>query len=102
MQAESQAIVDKLLPFLQRPFWSDPAFWITQAIGVAGLVFAILAWVEAQKAKIEAEEAKRAAKEAGRTVRIQTSRLNCQRLLRSWSDWSQKSGSMRLAIYCQK
>jgi hypothetical protein len=46
-------------------FWKRPDFWIATLISSAGLVFSILAFLEAAKAK-------RAATEAGRTVKLQT------------------------------
>jgi hypothetical protein len=54
------------------PFWKQPDFWINLVVGVAGLWFAILAFLEARDAKKAAIDAKRAAIEAGRTVKIQT------------------------------
>jgi hypothetical protein len=57
---------------LHPPFWSDASFWLTQIIGGAGLLFSILAFLEAKKAFYEARGAKHAATAAGRTVKIQT------------------------------
>lgn len=53
-------------------FWEQPEFWISIVVGVAGLIFAVLAYIEAKRAKIEAKSAKHAATEAGKTVKIQT------------------------------
>jgi hypothetical protein len=47
------------------PFYKHAEFWINFLVGVGGLVFSYLAFVEAKRAK-------RAAMEAGRTVKIQT------------------------------
>jgi hypothetical protein len=47
------------------PFYKQVDFWINVVVGVAGLVFSILAYAEAKQAK-------RAAVEAGRTVKLQT------------------------------
>lgn len=57
--------LDQILQHFPPPFYKDLGFWIAQLIGGAGLLFAILAWVEAKKAK-------RAATAAGRTVKLQT------------------------------
>jgi hypothetical protein len=46
-------------------YYRQPDFWISNFIGIAGLVFAALAFWEAKKAK-------RAALAAGKTVKIQT------------------------------
>jgi hypothetical protein len=57
--------LQKVLQGLPPPFWRDGGFWISLVIGGLGLLFSILAWVEAKKAK-------RAATAAGRTVKLQT------------------------------
>jgi hypothetical protein len=57
--------LDRVLNQLPPPFWRDFGFWIGIAIGVGGLVFSIMAWMEAKNAK-------RAATAAGRTVKLQT------------------------------
>lgn len=47
------------------PFYSQPDFWINVLLGVVGVLFSVLAFVEARRAKV-------AAAEAGKTVKIQT------------------------------
>lgn len=72
MQTGSQDIheaVKMALGASVKPFWMSPAFWIEIAIGVAGLVFSVLAFIEARGAK-------RAATAAGRTVKIQTAAVD--------------------------
>jgi len=64
MQSDLQSILNRINA-LDTPFWKDGGFWITLIIGVGSLVFSILAFVEARKAK-------HAATAAGRTVKIQT------------------------------
>jgi hypothetical protein len=58
-------LVKQLIQYFPPPFWRDGGFWISFVVGAAGLVFSILAWVEAKRAK-------RAATAAGRTVKLQT------------------------------
>ena len=65
MTTDTQSLIDQVLEQLQRPFWQHADFWIATAIGTAGLIFSILAFVEARRAK-------RAATAAGRTVKLQT------------------------------
>ncbi len=60
-----QTVADQILQMLQTPFWKHLDFWTATLIGVAGLVFSILAFLEARKAKT-------AATAAGRTVKLQT------------------------------
>ncbi len=60
-----QSDVDQILRLVQVPFWRQFDFWIGITIGIGGLIFSILAFLEARKAK-------RAATEAGRTVKLQT------------------------------
>jgi hypothetical protein len=60
-----QSALDGIAQRLPPPFYRDGGFWISLLIGGAGLVFAILAWIEAKKAK-------KAATAAGRTVKLQT------------------------------
>jgi hypothetical protein len=57
--------VSLILRVISKPFWQKLEFWITIVIAVTGVIFSILAFAEARKAK-------RAATEAGRTVKIQT------------------------------
>ena len=57
--------IRELAAQLAVPFDQDAAFWIGTLIGLAGVVFSWLAFVEARHAKL-------AAKDAGRTVKIQT------------------------------
>jgi len=47
---------------LEAPFWTHGGFWIELPIGLAGLVFSILAFVEAKRAAIAATEAAKAVK----------------------------------------
>lgn len=54
-----------MLDLLKQPFWERADFWIGVVLGLAGVAFSVLAFVEARKAK-------RAATDAGRTVKIQT------------------------------
>jgi hypothetical protein len=65
MPAEIQSSVEQILQRIPPPFWGDPGFWISLVVGVSGLLFSILAWVEAKRAKS-------AAMAAGRTVKLQT------------------------------
>lgn len=58
-------LVERLVALAERPFWQTASFWIEVVIGLAGLLFSILAFKEAKKAKT-------AATIAGRTVKIQT------------------------------
>jgi hypothetical protein len=60
-----ESAINRVLQLLQTPFWKRVEFWIAVTIGIAGLVFSILAFIEARKAK-------RAATEAGRTLKLQT------------------------------
>jgi hypothetical protein len=64
MPPDLQNAVNQIVEHLP-PFYRDPAFWISQIIGVFGLYFAIQAWREAKQAKT-------AAKEAGRVVKAQS------------------------------
>jgi hypothetical protein len=75
MQTDIQSELGRIIEFLQRPWWNRLDFWIgliAVLVGVAGLVYSILAFREARKAKHEAQEARKAATAAGRTVRLQT------------------------------
>lgn len=56
-----QQVADMVL----RPFYVQPDFWINVLLGAVGVIFSLLAFVEARRAKI-------AASEAGKTVKIQT------------------------------
>src|SRR5438874_2659218 len=58
-------LVNHASALVQPPFYLTLEFWIPLAIGIAGLVFSILAFLEARKAK-------KAAFEAGRAVKLQT------------------------------
>jgi hypothetical protein len=71
--------IHRAIDLLQEPFWRHGDFWVYivltlvgLGVGIAGLVYAVRAFKEAQLAKIAAENAKHAATEAGRTVRVQT------------------------------
>jgi len=57
--------IDGILKLLQYPFWKRAEFWIAMIVGLAGVSFSLLAFLEARRAK-------RAATEAGRTVKLQT------------------------------
>lgn len=57
--------LEKVLEILNRPFYESIEFWIFLALAIAGLIFSILAFLEARQAK-------KAAAEAGTTVKIQT------------------------------
>jgi hypothetical protein len=65
MLLDTPPTLSQLMDRLPPPFWKDPGYWLAFAIGTGGLVFAILAWIEARQAK-------RAATAAGRTVKLQT------------------------------
>src|SRR5438128_7313511 len=65
MPPDVQSALDRVLQHLPPPFWKDFGFWASFSVGVAALVFSILAWREAKKAK-------KAATAAGRTVKLQT------------------------------
>jgi hypothetical protein len=77
MTPEIQSALDRILQHQPPPFYKDIGFWITLIIGLAGLLFSILAWIEAKKAK-------KAATAAGRTVKVQTVTIElseiCQKL----------------------
>lgn len=79
MPPDMQSQIEQAIARLQQPFWQRGEFWffavlgvLALGVGIAGLVYAILAFKEAQLAKIAAENAKHAALEAGKTVRVQT------------------------------
>jgi len=55
----------ELAGWLAVPFYADWSFWISNVVGVLGLLFSILAFIEARRAKL-------AASDAGRIVKIQT------------------------------
>jgi hypothetical protein len=65
MQTDMQSAIQQLTARLPGPFWKDAGFWTSLGVGVAGLIFSILAWIEAKRAKV-------AAFAAGRTVKLQT------------------------------
>jgi hypothetical protein len=65
MTPDLQSFVNQILQQVQSPFWHHVDFWIGAALSVAGLLFSILAFVEAKRAK-------QAAIAAGRTVKLQT------------------------------
>ena len=87
MEPEAQQI-DKMLSSIvhciEVPFWQKPEFWIFLVISVMGVVFSLLAFIEAKKAK-------RAATEAGRTVKIQTITIDL-------TEVSQKLDKLRIEI----
>ena len=57
--------IENLASAIASPFYTSPEFWISAVIGIASVIFSVLAFVEARKAK-------NAASEAGKTVKIQT------------------------------
>jgi|ERR1043166_200023 hypothetical protein len=57
--------MDLVLQKLSEPFYSKFDFWISIAIGLGGVLFSVMAFMEARRAK-------HAATEAGKTVKIQT------------------------------
>ncbi len=57
--------MNELAGYLAVPFYEEWSFWIGNLVGVLSLVFSILAFVEARRAKL-------AASDAGRIVKIQT------------------------------
>ncbi|HEY2783020.1 MAG TPA: hypothetical protein VGI90_19735 [Steroidobacteraceae bacterium] len=61
--------LNQILQSVTEPFWHRPDFWIGTALGIAGLVFSVKAFLEAKKAAV-------AAREAGRTVKIQTTTVD--------------------------
>lgn len=65
MLAALSNVVQPIINALQVGFWQKADFWIFLVIGIAGLVFSILAFLEARQAK-------RAATEAGQIVKIQS------------------------------
>jgi hypothetical protein len=70
---------------INAPFWTNYDFWIGIVIGLASVVFSVMAFVEARRAK-------RAATEAGKTVKIQTITIELMEI-------SQKLDRMRLDIH---
>src|SRR4029077_4374022 len=70
---------------INAPFWSHAEFWIASAIGIAGLVFSILAFREARQAK-------RAATEAGKTVKVQTVAIELTEISQGLDRLNQKIG----------
>jgi hypothetical protein len=74
-----QSQLDKLFNILQQPVWHRWDFWLLLILGVggtavsiAGLVYSLRAFREAEQAKNEARKAKTAAIDAGKTVRAQS------------------------------
>ncbi len=57
--------VSPVLAVLQESFWKKLDFWIFFCLGLAGLLFSFLAFLEARQAK-------RAARDAGQVVKIQS------------------------------
>lgn len=57
--------INKLAEAVSPAFYTAPEFWIGVIIGLASVVFSVLAFIEARAAK-------KAASEAGKTVKIQT------------------------------
>ena len=87
MPPEGQQIVNmlsSLLQYIEIPFWRKIEFWIFLVIGGMGVVFSLLAFIEAKKAK-------RAATVAGRTVKIQTITIDL-------TEVSQKLDKLRIEI----
>lgn len=60
-----QQLSEQVHELAARRFWTMPDFWINLAVGIGSIIFSILAFVEAKRAK-------RAAIEAGKAVKLQT------------------------------
>jgi len=60
-----QMLFDSVHKIAEEHFWYRGDFWIGTILGIAGLIFSLLAFLEAGRAK-------HAATEAGKTVKIQT------------------------------
>lgn len=69
--ATSADTLRNILAALYTGWWTRPDFWIATIIGVAGLIFSILAFVQARKAAT-------AARAAARSVKIQTVTMELQ------------------------
>ncbi len=50
---------------IKKPYWQSTEFWLSTALGIAGVWFSVSAWFEARAAR-------RAAVAAGRNVKVQT------------------------------
>lgn len=75
-----QTALDSVRAILAEPFWRRFDFWLSFIASAGGVVFSIMAFSEARKAK-------RAATEAGRIVKIQTVAIELTEI-------AQKLGSM--------
>ncbi|KAB0665683.1 hypothetical protein F6V25_08150 [Oryzomonas japonica] len=60
-----ETLLKSIISGINVPFWVKGDFWIFLVIGVFGLLFSVMAFIEARRAK-------QAATEAARNVRIQT------------------------------
>jgi len=65
MLVPTELTLQQISEAVRTPFWKDGGFWISAIIGLGGLTFSVLAWIEAKAAKA-------AAFAAGRTVKMQT------------------------------
>ena len=50
--------LQNLVDAISKPFYESLEFWISTAIGILGLAFSVLAFLEAKKAKAAADKAK--------------------------------------------
>lgn len=82
---ELNIMLKSLIDLAQYPFWQKLEFWISVIIGIGGLVFSILAFIEAKSAR-------RAAIEAGKIVKIQTITIDLTEI-------SQKLDKLRTDIH---
>lgn len=78
MLGDIQSSIERILERLPPPFWKDIGFWIGLVVGAAGLVFSVMAWIEAKRAK-------RAAMAAGRTVKLQTIAIELSEIVQKLS-----------------
>jgi len=65
VQSDQQPAIQQILQRFPPPYWKDLGFWISLIVSCLGVIYAILAWREAKKAK-------KAATAAGRIVKLQT------------------------------
>lgn len=69
-------VVLKLFEKLNESYWTQPEFWIGVVIGAVGLLFSILAYIEAKQAKT-------AALNAGEFIQIQSITIELNEILHS-------------------
>jgi hypothetical protein len=62
MQSPDTQTLERIRTLVEAHFWTHGDFWIALSIGLAGLSFSILAYVEAKSAAIAAREAVKAVK----------------------------------------